>query len=51
MSAEHDDQDIELIEHQQFNRRAGRQTYESNVPLNIDQEDGETAILHSHGSF
>ena len=39
MSAEHDDQDIELIEHQQFNRGAGLQTYESNVPLNIDQEE------------
>ena len=39
MSAEQDDQDIELIEHQQFNRGAGLQTYESNVPLNIDQEE------------
>ena len=39
MSAEQDDQDIELIEHQQFNREAGLQTYESNVPLNIDQEE------------
>ena len=39
MSAEHDDQDIELVEHQQFNRGAGLQTYESNVPLNIDQEE------------
>ena len=39
MSAEHDDQDIELIEHQQFNRGAGLQIYESNVPLNIDQEE------------
>ena len=39
MSAEHDDQDIELIEHQQFNREAGLQTYESNVRLNIDQEE------------
>ena len=38
MSAEQDDQDIELIEHQQFNRGAGLQTYESNVPLDIDQE-------------
>ena len=39
MSAEHDDQVIELIEHQQFNRGAGLQIYESNVPLNIDQEE------------
>ena len=39
MSAEHDDQVIELIEHQQFNRGAGLQTYESNVPLKIDQEE------------
>ena len=39
MSAEQDDQDIELIEHQQLNRGAGLQTYESNVPLNIDQEE------------
>ena len=39
MSAEHDDQDIELVEHQQLNRGAGLQTYESNVPLNIDQEE------------
>ena len=39
MSAEQDDQDIELIEHQQFNRGAGLQTCESNVPLNIDQEE------------
>ena len=39
MSAEQDDQDIELIEHQQFNREAGLQTYESNVPLDIDQEE------------
>ena len=39
MSAEQDDQDIELIEHQQFNRGAGLQTYESNVPLDIDQEE------------
>ena len=39
MSAEHDDQDIEVIEHQQFNRGAELQTYESNVPLNIDQEE------------
>ena len=29
MSGEHDDQDIELIEHQQFNRGAGLQTYVS----------------------
>ena len=33
MSAEHDDQDIELVEHQQLNRGAGLQTYESNVPV------------------
>ena len=33
MSAEHDDQDTELVEHQQLNRGAGLQTYESNVPL------------------
>ena len=39
MSVEHDDQDIELVEHQQLNRGAGLQTYESNVPLNIDQEE------------
>ena len=39
MSAEHDDQDIELVEHQQLNRGAGLQTYESNVPLNINQEE------------
>ena len=40
MSTEHDDQDIELIEHQQLNRGARLQTYESNVaPLNIDQEE------------
>ena len=39
MSSEHDDRDIELVEHQQFNRGAGLQTYESNVPLNIDQEE------------
>ena len=39
MSAEHDDQDIELIEHQQYNRGAGLQTYKSNVPLNTDQEE------------
>ena len=38
MSAEEDDQDIELVEHQQFNRGAGLQTYPSNVPLDIDQE-------------
>ena len=38
-SAEQDDQDIELIEHQQLNRGAGLQTYESNVPLKIDQEE------------
>ena len=35
MSSEQDDKDIELIEHQQFNRG----TYESNVPLSIDQEE------------
>ena len=39
MSLEQDDKDIELVEHQQFNRGAGLQTYESNVPLNIDQEE------------
>ena len=39
MSSEQDDQDIELIEHQQFNRGAGLQIYESNVPLDIDQEE------------
>ena len=39
MSAEQDDQEIELMEHQQFNRGAGLQTYESNVPLDIDQEE------------
>ena len=39
MSSEQDDKDIELIEHQQFNRGAGLQTYESNVPLSIDQEE------------
>ena len=39
MSSEQDDQDIELVEHQQLNRGAGLQTYESNVPLNIDQEE------------
>ena len=39
MSAEQDDQDIELIEHQQFNCGAGLQTYESNVPLDNDQEE------------
>ena len=38
-SAEQDDHDSELIEHQQFNRGAGLQTYESNVPLDIDQEE------------
>ena len=48
MSAEHDDQDIELIEHQQLNRGAGLQTDESNVPLNIDQE---AIVLNSHGPF
>ena len=46
MSAEQDDQDIELIEHQQLNRGAGLQPYESNVPMNIDH--GETIVLHSH---
>ena len=39
MSSEQDDQEVELLEHQQFNRGAGLQTYESNVPLNIDQEE------------
>ena len=39
MSSEQDDQVIELIEHQQFTHGAGLQTYESNVPLNIDQEE------------
>ena len=39
MSAEHYDQDIELVEHQQLNCGAGLQTDESNVPLNIDQEE------------
>ena len=39
MSAEQDDQDIELVEHQQFNRGAGLQTYPSNVSLDIDQEE------------
>ena len=38
-SSDHEDQDIELIKHQQLNRGAGLQTYESNVPLNIDQEE------------
>ena len=38
-SSDHEDQDIEPIEHQQLNRGAGLQTYESNVPLNIDQEE------------
>ena len=39
MSAEQDDQDIELVVHQQFNRGAGLQTYPSNVSLDIDQEE------------
>ena len=39
MSSEQDDQNIELVEHQQLNRGAGLQTYESNVPLKIDQEE------------
>ena len=47
MSAEQGDQDIELVEHQQFNRGAGFQTYESNVLLNIDQEEGMGRQLFS----
>ena len=39
MSAEQDDQGIELVEHQQFNRGAGLQTCPSNVPVDIDQEE------------
>ena len=39
MSSEQDDQEVELLEHQQLNRGAGLQTCESNVPLNIDQEE------------
>ena len=38
-SSDHEDQDIELIEHQQLNCGAGLQIYESNVPLYIDQEE------------
>ena len=39
MSAEQDDQDIELVEHESINRGAGLQTYPSSVPLDIDQEE------------
>ena len=39
MSAEQDDQDIDLVEHQQSNRRTGLQTYPSDVPLDIDQDE------------
>ena len=40
MSAEHDDQDIELVEHQSMNPRgAGLQTYPSSVPLDINQKE------------
>ena len=49
MSSEQDDQDIELVEHQQLNRGAGLQTYESNVPLNIDQEERMGRQLFSTG--
>ena len=53
MSSEQDDQEVELVEHQQVNRGAGLQSYESNVSLSIDQKNawGETAILHGHGSY
>ena len=51
MSAEQDDKDIELVEHQKFNRGAELQTYPSNVRLDIDQEElmGRQLVLHSHG--
>ena len=39
MSAEQDDQDIELVEHESINRGAGLQTCPSSVPLDIDQEE------------